>query len=65
MKLVKGKMVGRILERAQGFSSWIKFGVRGLALLLEGMEACCKRKLGKSFKMAWNEGVSDFKLKLC
>ena len=37
---------------------------RGLALLLEGVEVCCKGKSRKSFKMAWNEGVRSFKLEL-
>ena len=37
---------------------------RGLALLLEGVEVCCKGKSRKSFKMAWNEAVRSFKLEL-
>lgn len=44
LELVKGKAVGKIVERGRGFSSWIIFGERGLAHLLEGVEACYKGK---------------------
>lgn len=35
---VKGKVVGKVWERGRCFSSWIRFGEQGLALLLGGVE---------------------------
>ena len=40
IKVVKAKAaIGEIVEKGWGFSSWIIFGERGLAWLLEGVEA--------------------------
>lgn len=36
LEIVKGKEVGKIVERGRGFSSWIRFGERSLVGLLEG-----------------------------
>lgn len=35
-EIVKGKEVEKIVEKGQGFSSWIRFGKRGLVGLLKG-----------------------------
>lgn len=48
---VKGKMVGKIVERGRGFSTWIRVGERGLARLLEEVETCCEGKAGMVFNM--------------
>ncbi|RVX20006.1 hypothetical protein CK203_004812 [Vitis vinifera] len=48
----KGKVHGKICERGPKFSSWIRFGGKGLSLLLEGIESCCglkERTLSESF----------------
>ena len=37
---VKGKLLGKILERGRGFSSWIRFGELSLFHLLDGVELC-------------------------
>lgn len=34
-----------IVEEGQGLSSWIRFGERGLSMLLEGAEVWCVGKL--------------------
>ena len=39
-----------------GLSSWIRFGEKSLARLLEGMEDCSIGKVKKPFRRAWNEG---------
>ena len=44
MESIKGKQVEKIVERGWGFSSWIRFGERVLAWLLEGLEACYEGK---------------------
>ncbi|RVW49041.1 hypothetical protein CK203_080978 [Vitis vinifera] len=59
------KIVGKIVERGQGFSTWIRFGERGLAQLLEGVEFCCEGQSGNSLFMGWNEGGRGYKLVLC
>ena len=38
VELSKGKLFGVITERGRNFSSWIRFGERGMSLLLEGAE---------------------------
>ena len=57
--------MGKIVERGQGFSTWIRFGERGLAQLLEGVEFCCEGQSGNSLFMGWNEGGRGYKLVLC
>lgn len=64
IKEVKRKLVGKICERGQDFSSWIRFGGKGLALLLEGVEACCAIRDGKSFRLDWMEDGRSYKLVL-
>ena len=61
---VQGKAVKKIVERGQGFSSWIRFGERGLAWLLVGLEACYKGKFRVFFRRVWNEGGRGYKLEL-
>lgn len=55
-EVVKGKVIGKVLERSQGFSSWIKFGEKSLITLLEGMEECCLKNLRNHFKKVESEG---------
>ena len=52
---IKGKEVGLLVVRSRCFSLWIRFGERGLALLLEGVELCCGSSSRKSFSMEWKE----------
>ncbi|RVX08367.1 hypothetical protein CK203_017606 [Vitis vinifera] len=40
VEMVKGKMVGKVVERSWGLCSWIRFGEKGLVLLLGRAEAC-------------------------
>ena len=47
-----------------GFSSWIRFGERGLAWLLEGVELCCDNCNSKLVRLEWQEGGRVFKLEL-
>ena len=65
LEIVKGKEVGKIVERGRGFSSWIRFGERSLVGLLEGVEDCYNGKFGDSFRRAWKEGGRVYKLELC
>ena len=51
--VVKDKLVGTVLERSQGFSSWISFGEKSFMALLEGVEDCCLNVSGNSFKKFW------------
>ena len=64
MELVKSKVIGKIVERGRGFSSWIKFGERCLVALLEGVEDCYKRKCRESFRRVCNESGKGYKLEL-
>ena len=52
----KGKVRGNICERDPKFSSWIRFGGKGLFLLLEGVESCCGLKERVPFRKFWSEG---------
>ena len=61
----KGKMRGKICERGPKFSSWIRFGGKGLSLLLEGVESCCGLKERVLFRKFWSEGDRDYSLELC
>ena len=38
VKVAKGQVVGKILERGQGFSSWIRLGEKSLVILLKGVK---------------------------
>ncbi|RVX05681.1 hypothetical protein CK203_027235 [Vitis vinifera] len=60
----KGKSVGKIVERSWGFSSWIRFGERGLSWLLEWVEDCCEGKFREPFRRLWNKGGKGYKLEL-
>ena len=64
METVNGKVVGRIVERGRGFSSWIKFGVKILARLLEGVEECHVGKTKGPFRRVWSEGGRGYSLML-
>ena len=44
VEMVKGKMVGKVVERSWGLCSWIRFGEKGLVLLLGRAEACSRGK---------------------
>ena len=55
----KGKVRGKICERGPKFSSWIRFGGKGLSLLLEGVESCCCLKERALFWKFWSEGDRD------
>ena len=51
---VGGKLLGRILERGRGFSSWINFWELSLCHLLDGVEACCMDEDGSfATKSEW------------
>ena len=52
----KGKVRGKICERGPKFSSWIRFGGKGMSLLLEGVESCCGLKERALFWKFWSEG---------
>ena len=43
---------------------WIRFKAKSLALLLEGVESCCKSEKKSSFRKLWLEGERSFLLKL-
>ena len=60
----KGKVHGKICERGPKFSSWIKFGGKGLSLLLEGVESCRGLKERAHFRKFWSERDRDYSLKL-
>ena len=62
LESVKGKVFGKIVKRGRGYSSWIRFGERGLAWLLEGVETCYKGKFREPFRRVWNEGGRGYKL---
>ena len=64
VELSKGKWTGVITERGRNFSSWIRFGERGLSLLLEGVEECCQKENLKEFKNSWVEEGRTYKLQL-
>ena len=56
--------MGKIVERSWGFSSWIRFGERGLSWLLEWVEDCCEVKFREPFRRLWNKGGKGYKLEL-
>ncbi|KAL6322405.1 hypothetical protein AAG906_007959 [Vitis piasezkii] len=64
VELSKGKWTGVITERGRNFSSWIRFGERGLSLLLEGVEECCQKENFKEFKNSWVEEGRTYKPQL-
>lgn len=53
---VKGKVLGKIYKSSPNFSSWIRFGRKGLALLVEEVETCCVIKDAKPFRKVWGKG---------
>ncbi|RVW47728.1 Transposon TX1 uncharacterized 149 kDa protein [Vitis vinifera] len=60
----KGKVRGKICERGPKFSSWIRFGGKGLSLLLEGVELVCGLKERTPFRKFWSEGDRVYGLEL-
>ena len=62
---VKEKVLGKICERGPNFSLWIRFGGKGLALLVEGVETSCVMKDGEPFRKVWVEGGRHYLLELC
>ena len=60
----KGKVHGKICERGPKFSSWIRFGGKGLSLLLEGVESCYGLKERAPFRKFWSEGNRAYSLEL-
>ena len=64
VELFKGRWTGVIIERGRNFSSWIRFGERGLSLLLEGVEEYCQKENLKDLKNYWVEGGRSYKLHL-
>ena len=64
VELSKGKLFGVITKRGRKFSTWIRFGERGLSLLLEGVEERCQKESLKEFKNSWVEGGRSYKLQL-
>ena len=63
MELVKGKAIGKIVERNWVLSSWI-FGERGLAWLLERWKLYYVRKYRESFRRVQNEDGRGYNLEL-
>ena len=61
----KGKVHGKIYERGPKFSSWIRFGGKGLILLLERVESCCGLKEIAHFRKFWSEENRGYSLELC
>ncbi|WJZ85422.1 hypothetical protein VitviT2T_004961 [Vitis vinifera] len=61
-KEVRGRLRGTIWERSKGLSSWIRFGEKGLSLLLEGVEAWCRGKSSSKLLKVWDEGARKFRL---
>ena len=59
---VRGRLRGTIWERSKGFSSWIRFGEKGLSLLLEGVEAWCRGESNSKLLKVWDEGARKFSL---
>ena len=49
-------MIGKICERGPDFMSWIRFGGKGLALLVERVETCSVLKDGELFRKVWVGG---------
>ncbi|RVW96878.1 hypothetical protein CK203_026137 [Vitis vinifera] len=60
----KGKVHGKICERGPKFSSWIRFGGKGLSLLLKGVESCYGLKERAPFRKFWSEGNRAYSLEL-
>ena len=61
----KGKVRGKICERGPKFSSWIRFGGKGLSLLLEEVGSCCELKERFHFRKFWSKGDRNYSLELC
>ena len=59
---VRGRLRGTIWERSKGLSSWIRFGEKGLSLLLEGVEAWCRGESNSKLLKVWDEGARKFRL---
>ncbi|RVW39325.1 hypothetical protein CK203_102511 [Vitis vinifera] len=62
---VRGKLRGTIWERSKGLSSWIRFGEKGLSLLLKGAEAWCRGESNSKLLKVWDEGARKFRLECC
>ena len=60
----KEKVHGKICERSPKFSSWIRFGGKGLSLLLEGVESCRGLKERAHFRKFWSKGNRGYSLEL-
>ncbi|RVX06960.1 hypothetical protein CK203_014938 [Vitis vinifera] len=60
--MVRGRLRGTIWERSKGLSSWIRFGEKGLSLLLEGVEAWCRGESNSKLLKVWDEGARKFRL---
>lgn len=54
-EMVKGRVVSLIMERGRGFSSWIRFGERGPAWILKGVEFSCDSYNSKPISLEWTE----------
>lgn len=57
-------MLGKIVERGCGSSSWIKFREKCFALPTEEVEVCIVEKDWKPFQKDWVEGGGCYKLEL-
>ena len=62
VEVVGRRLQGVILERSKGYSSWIRFGVGSLSLLLEGVESCCRKEVKGKFTKRWEENGRRFYL---
>ena len=62
IEVIRGRLRGTIWERSKGLSSWIRFGEKGLSLLLEGVEAWCRGESTSKLLKVWDEGARKFSL---
>ena len=60
----KENVHGKICERGPKFSSWIRFGGKGLSLLFEGVESCRGLKERAPFRKFWSKGNRGYSLEL-
>ena len=59
---VKGKLLGKILERGRGCSSWIRLGELSLSHLLDEVESCSWGDGGKPLSKHWLEGGGVYRV---
>lgn len=53
------------MEKHGGFNSWMRYGMRGLDVLLEEIEKCNKKRPEGRFESAWLEDGAEEELGWC